>query len=123
MKNNHIPKPIAVWMDHVQAMLINPNDINAKALTIHLHHTSGRASESNDQEKLHAYYKQLSKELLSYDELFIFGPSTAHNEFYNYLIKDEKFLHKKIKSEKSDYITENQIRETVRNHFAGKIRI
>lgn len=146
MKNEKsIIKKIGIWMDHNEARLIKPD---ATADQIRIMHSGIKsreriAGEKGDgiqlgnyrstnneshkhhkkQEELHSYYKQLAEELQAYDELFIFGPSTAHNEFHNYLLSERKFAGKRIVAEKADHITENQMREVVRNFFDNHVKV
>lgn len=133
-------KQVGIYMDHAQAKFIEP-DTTGKIHVIqsalksmvridgeesdgtrlgNFRSTNNESHKHNrEQNEIHAYYKQLAEQLKPYDEIFIFGPSTAHNELHNYLINEKKLSGKKISTEKADYITENQIKERVRNFFAS----
>ncbi len=145
MKNIKQTKQIAVWMDHTSAKLIEPGT-GAEQTRVILSPYQGKvriAGEGADgtqlgnhrstnneshkhftqQNELHAYYKQLASELLSYDDILVFGPSTAHSELHNYLLGEKKFSGKNIVAKKADYITENQIREAAGKFFDREVKI
>ena len=56
---------------------------------------------------------------MPYDEIFIFGPGTAKNEFQNYLLKENHFSGKRIIVEDSDYMTSNQQEKHVQKYFGN----
>lgn len=138
-------KKIGIWMDHAEARIMEPDASSDQIRLIHSSfnsrvRTAGAGSDGTQlgiyrstnneshkhnrkQEELHSYYKQLAEELESYDEIFIFGPSTAHNEFHNYLLKEKKFSDKKIVAESAAHTTENQMREAVRNFFDKHVKV
>ena len=143
MKNEKAIKQIGIWMDHENALIIEPSSGQIRKInspykgrtripgeTADGTRLGNYRSTNNESHKhyrqendLHSYYKQLADEVHPYDEIFIFGPSTAHSEFQNYLLKEKNFHGKKIAVEKADYITENQMREMVRNFFTRNVEI
>jgi hypothetical protein len=72
---------------------------------------------NQEREELNWYFKELAHALLPYESIFIFGPTKAHNEFANYLLKDRHFKDKEIRVDSSDYMSDTQIAERVRNFF------
>ncbi|MFZ1679199.1 MAG: hypothetical protein WBP41_05285 [Saprospiraceae bacterium] len=139
MKKYVALKTIGVWMDHAEAKIIHPGQ-SAEAIEV-IHsgvHTrlripgespdgtrlSGYRSTNNEftkhntnQNEIHSYYKHLAEKLQSYDEVLIFGPAPARNEFHNYLLKEKSFAKKRILVKPVDYITDNQLVEFVRENL------
>jgi len=145
MKKEKPTTKIAVWMDHTEAQLIEPG-MTTDQIRLILSPFKGKvrkAGEESDgiqlgnyrstnneshkhfreQNELLSYYKQLAEALMPYNEILISGPSTAHNEVYNYLLNEKKFSGKKISVKKTDYITPNQIREIAENFFDSDVKI
>lgn len=132
-------KIIGVWLDHSEARFINPLDLKSKPEVIHSllnshKHIPGEESDgmrlgnfrsANDeshkhfreQNELNGYYKKIAVALSPFDDILIFGPTTAKQELQNHLISDKSFVNKKITVEAADYITENQMAERVRNFY------
>lgn len=140
MKKQSELKKIGIWMDHAQAKLINPDDIDLsiRELASTLNPRERIAGETADGIKLggfrssnnefakhekeqnatHAYYKKLAVELLPYDMILIFGPTTARQEFYNYLKEEHNFSNKVITTVDGNYNTDNQLKAFVKKSFA-----
>ncbi|MEP6792721.1 MAG: hypothetical protein ABJB16_00225 [Saprospiraceae bacterium] len=139
MKKYVALKSIGVWMDHAEAKLIHPGQ---PASTMEVFHSPVQTriripgevpdgtrlgdyrSTNNEftkhhtlQNEIHSYYKQLAEKLQSYDEILIFGPAPARNEFHNYLLKEKSFAKKRIQVKPVDYITDNQLVEFVRENL------
>ena len=135
-KNNS--KPIGVWMDHSRAYLIEEGNITGKLPSIkapkkprrifgegsdgtHLgnHRSTNNEYHKHQQEQnvTHTYYKRLADTLKEYNNIFLFGPTTARNEFRNYLLKEKLLVGAKITSRASDYLTNNQMMEKVNRYF------
>lgn len=138
MKNSENRK-IGVWLDHNKAKLIEPGMGAAQIITFNAIrenkvHQPGESSNgtrlgnnrsTNDewrshhreQNELQSFFKELVKELKSYDDIFIFGPTTAPQEFRNLIHLDKDFVGKRIVVEHSDYLTDNQLVASVRNYY------
>lgn len=138
MKNKiNISKQIGVFMDHSGATLLTPDSIQEKIISSGIAHpirTDGEGGDgtqlgnyrstnnethkhNKEQNQLHVYFKNLVEHLKPFDEILILGPTTARDEFHNYFQK-EKLLHEKmIVIEKSNYLSENQLREKIINFF------
>lgn len=146
---NFIPmkthEKIAVFMDHSKARLISCENGVAHFTEII---ESGRASHqrnggegsnqtrfgsepyfaSNDEYSRHnqekelkrTYFQHLKDRLKSYEEILLFGAGTAKKEMLHYLHDQNGFPRKKIHVENSDYLTDNQLLEIVRNYFFSK---
>ena len=84
--------------------------------------TNNEANEHHqEQHDTLAYYKSIAAAILPYDEIFLFGPTTAKDEFQNFLIQDSHFRDKIIRVESTDYITSNQQTALIKNHFKSKL--
>jgi hypothetical protein len=138
-KKNDALRRIGVWMDHSDAKLIEPEKGSESIRTIHSHDSGkhrfpGESSDGTrlgnyrasnnefskhrkDENKDKDYYELLADELEPYNEIFVFGPTTAAQEFRNFLTKVKSFSDKKLELEKSDYLTEPQMFKLVREHF------
>lgn len=133
-------KQIGLWMDHEKAKLIEP--VTARITTLErealpqsaiageqgggsrLGNNRSTNNEFNrhnkEQDQLHAYYKELAKELMPYDEILIMGASTAHKEFVNYLVSDKHFSGKKITGEACDHLGDNVLQQKVYDFFKNE---
>jgi hypothetical protein len=133
---------MAVFLDHLQAKLLTcEKGIAQFSATVE----SGKESHpreqgevsnqarfganpyqgSNNEYRTHnqerqlklSYFQQLADKLQDVDDILLLGAGQAKREFYNHLQKINGFKHKKIQVMNSDYVTDNQILETVRNYF------
>ena len=140
-KNAEIRK-IGVWMDHAEARLIEPGT-DAKSIRAIQAPGSGRErfpGESPDgtqlgnyrstnnefhkhrkeENNIREYFEYLVTQLQSYDEIFIFGPTTAAKEFNNYTQKEKVLLNKIVELEKADYMTDPQLIKRVKDYFSAQ---
>ncbi len=133
-----------VWMDHAEAHVMDIHDMDAqekaaRMATIRNEHESrerfdgegadgavlGRHRSMNTEsvknarksEHLHEYYGRLAEQVRDYDDIHVFGPTTAPQEFTNYLREHKTFNEKHISTETTDYISAPQMLEHVRKHF------
>lgn len=84
--------------------------------------TNREANEHHQQNSdTRAYYKAIAEVILPYDEIYLFGPTTAKDEFQNFLLDDSHFGSKIIRVESTDYATTNQQNAQVRHHFQSKL--
>jgi hypothetical protein len=132
---------VGIFMDHHQARIM---DARSKAsLTIHSKYESrlrakgqsavgtqlGNYRSTNNEANEHhqeqhdtiAYYKSIGEAILPYDEIYLFGPTTAKEEFQNFLLNDPHFREKIIRVEGADYISLNQQDAQVHRHFKSKL--
>lgn len=72
---------------------------------------------NKEQHEQNAYYKQIAKLILKYNEVLLFGPANAKRELLNLLKADQKFALIKIEVLDSDKLTENQQHAFVKNYF------
>ncbi|HLG02577.1 MAG TPA: hypothetical protein VI731_03215 [Bacteroidia bacterium] len=143
----HLPNHVAVWMDHHMAHLIYPKGKETYAVesteSPHDKHpriegkgnddmsyrtTAGTYAANNEykkhqieQNELNEYYKTLRAVVANYDEILVFGPTTAGNELFNELLKDKALDGKRLWLEKTDKLTERQMIAYVRDYFAKEV--
>lgn len=125
-------KKIGIWLDHARAHFIELSKTPAIIETVYSNiesqeRTDGQGADgvkfgnnrsSNNEHHKHnreqgivnGYYNTLQNKLKVYDELYLFGPTTAKDELKNRLLEDKHFTNKKIKIESADYISENQMK-------------
>lgn len=137
--NNQLSKKIGLWLDHSQAHFIDISKGPAIVETTYsdkrqYEHFKGEESTGTKlsntratnnehhvhnikQEVLHDYYKVLADRLKSYDDLYLFGPTSAKDELHNLLKADKHFADKTIHVEPSDKLTENQMVAQVKHFF------
>lgn len=139
MKKLDLEKCIGVWLDYGKAYFIKPGKDNSEiekfSSNLETHQridgesSSGARLGNNrstnneyskhtkEQEDVKQYFKSLSTKLKPYDHILLFGASTAKNEFGNYILEDKSFNGKRIKTETADFMTENQMKAKVSEHF------
>jgi len=117
---------IGLWMDHVHAKIIHPNgaiqEIKAEVIEkipgesptgARLGNFRSTNNENNTHNKerklLHEYFEQVNEAIKPYDDIILFGPSTAPQEFHNYILKNMKNDARRFNVMKSDYLTDNQL--------------
>jgi stalled ribosome rescue protein Dom34 len=104
MKNKDQKQCSGVWLDSNDAIIISntrgkdgcyviqermkANDVN--------NHGDDRKMSNVGQPHSINYFRSISKLLLDYDEIFVFGPENIHKQFLNYLNQDKQFHHKRI---------------------------
>jgi hypothetical protein len=137
-------KKIGLWLDHVDAHFIEMEDSQEHFETIHsgkesLHRIKGEAGngikmgnyrstnnehrvQMRENEIMSDYFKGIEKRLQNYDEIFVFGASTAKDELYNLLRSNKHFDSKLIQVESSDQITKNQMLARVRAFFKMELK-
>jgi stalled ribosome rescue protein Dom34 len=126
MKQKDQKQQAGVWLDSQTALIIdNTSDQANNDYTIQ-HKVKGNASHSGGSE--HSmnnskqadnlkYYKSISGLLLKYDEILLFGPGKAQEQFFNYLKDDAQFKTKQVTIANTEQLTEPQIIATVRDRF------
>jgi len=137
-------KKIGLWLDHVDAHFIEIEDGQELFETSHSGKESllrikgetgsgikmGNYRSTNNEHRVQMreheiimdYYNALLKRLAEYDEIFIFGASTAKDELYNLLRTNKHFDGKLIQIESSDQITKNQMIARVRSFFKMELK-
>ena len=137
-----IPKQLAgVYMDHHSANIMDARSHESKKFVTkfethlrvkgqtpvgtqlgHYRSTNNEATEHHqEQSDTRAYFKAIADFILPFDEIYLFGPTTAKDEFQNFLLRDQHFRNKIIRVEGADYITPPQQKAMVREHFKSRL--
>ena len=119
-------KYLGIWMDHLNAHLIdlnfkkNNHSIVSK-FTFYAKEEGCNKSENimhNKEQRIYAsYYKEIADEIYKYDNVLLFGPTSAKVEFYIFLNKYLHFKDIKIGIESADKMSDNEKNAFVKNYF------
>ena len=121
------PKNLGIWMDHSSANLMEfTTDITTKIIASDFTHEVKETSLGKSENLMHnkeqhhqsEYYKKLAVVMRNYEEVLLFGPTTAKNELANLLKDDHHFVKIKVVVKHADKMTENQQHAFVRKHFS-----
>ena len=113
-------------MDHADAWLIKNDDkIHLENIKLSFTHENKQSALKHGEGKMHhqeqqmqeTYYKKISKEILKYRNVLLFGPTNAKNELHNYLMDDHQFSNIKFNIINSDKLTEIEMKAFVAKHF------
>ncbi|SNS18809.1 hypothetical protein SAMN06295967_10512 [Belliella buryatensis] len=69
------------------------------------------------QNELNEYYKMLEDKIAKYDDILLFGPGTAKDQFKNRLAENKSFSKKWVSVQNSDKMTDNQLLAFVRDFY------
>lgn len=127
MKQKEQKLQAGVWLDSHTALIIDNTSDNAKSDYAIQHKVKGNESHSGGSE--HSinnakqsdnlkYYKSISSLLLKYDEILLFGPGKAQEQFLNHLKDDAQFKSKEMTIANTQQLTEPQIIAKVREQFS-----
>lgn len=120
-------KQLGIWMDHSSAHLMelagDPTEmktIESKFTPEEKENSLGKSENvmhNKEQHQQTEYYKKLAGEIKNYQEVVLFGPTTAKNELANLLKWDNHFKDIKVTVKHADKMTGNQQHAFVREHF------
>lgn len=121
-------KRLGIWMDHSNAHLMEftTGEMDKKVITSAFTHHEKEESISKSENLMHNkeqhqqadYYKEIREEIKKYDEVILFGPTSAKSELINTFKNDRHFKNIKIHVEHTDKLTENQQHAFVRDYFS-----
>lgn len=122
----HTPKRLGIWLDHANARLIElvpdqaeATEINAKSgfqELVTIENSEKGTHQKQNHEGL-AYYKEIGKAMMDYNDVLLFGPTDAKTELFNMLRADHHFDKIKIVVESAEKMTEGQEYAFVRDYF------
>lgn len=130
MTSSIINQFAGVWIDHVHAYIIALTEENGKPefkikekLTSPENRSGGGEHTINNSSKgdLAKYLKNVSDHLISYEEIYIFGPGTAQEQLLHFIQNDHRFNHKKASIAVADRITDNQMIANVREFYKHRL--
>lgn len=120
-------KKAGIWMDNASAHTFEYTDDAKKLETVESEFTAQVREEvlskgeshmhNKEQNKQSEFYKKISKNILQYDEVLLFGPTNAKSELLNILKEDHRYEKIKIEIKQSEKMTDSQMEAFVRNHF------
>ena len=123
------PKKLGIWMDHSSAHLmeftadpIKTEVIASKFTNQEKEHSLTKGENlmhNKEQQQQGAFYKKLGEAIIGYDEVLLFGPTSAKAELLNTLREDHHFDKTKIDVLQADKMTENQQHAFVKDHFSN----
>src|SRR5664279_2544159 len=123
-------KYLGICMDHSSAYLmeLENSHIETKIITSSFsHQVKEQTLEKSEKEAHHkenheelAYYKEIGKAILNYENVLLFGPTEAKTELLNLVRRDHHFDKIKIVIKSADKMTDNQSHAFVRNYFADQ---
>lgn len=118
---------LGIYLDHASANLIDFTDTNKENQTIISEfdiqdkHETLQRSESEmhhkEQDKQRAYFKKIATLAIGYNELILFGPTTAKTELLHFLQKDNSFGKIKIDTENTAKMNLQEQEFFVWGHF------
>lgn len=121
-------KYLGIWMDHSIAYIMgfSSNPIETKTIKSKFTHEEREISMVKGENRMHykeqqlqaEFYKELGETIINYDEVVLFGPTTAKVELLNVLKEDHHFDKIKIEVTQTDKMTENQQHAFVKEYFS-----
>lgn len=125
MKKN---KQIGVWMDHSNAIMaeISNGAVEYKSIVSEFTSEEKELSLKKNENLMHnkeqqqqsAYYKKITEFLRDFNEVILFGPTSAKNELMNLLKADHHFDSIKIEVKTADKMSSMQIHDFVKKYFS-----
>jgi nitrogenase subunit NifH len=126
-----VSKKIGIWMDHANANLMEFNPGRMDTIVINSNFTHQEKEESlkksenlmhhKEQHEQAHFYKEIAEAIKNYDNVLLFGPTTAKSELFNLVNKDPLFSHIRFDVKPADKMTEYQQYTFVREFFAVKV--
>ncbi|MEO6175817.1 MAG: hypothetical protein ABIP27_11770 [Flavobacterium circumlabens] len=120
-------KQLGIYLDHAAANLIDfsgsdkePKSIISEFDIQDKHETLQRSENEmhhKEQDKQRAYFKKIAAIAADFNQLLLFGPTTAKTELLHFLQKDNSFGKIKIDAENTDKLTFHQQQVFVGEHF------
>lgn len=119
-------KRIGIWMDHSVAHLVEYTDDQTSTKTIYaqvgeqdepLNPRDETMIQNKKQNQLSNYYKRLSEALINYEDVVLFGPTSAKEELINLIKADHHFDKIRFAIKTTDSMTENQRFAFIDAHF------
>jgi len=121
------PKRLGIWMDHSVARLMEYATEDYKVVTIDsdngkLDNQQGLQHSENllhnkENQTLKAYYKSLIDVIKNYDEIVLFGPSTAKTELYNMVRNDHRYDKLKIETKSANKMSYDEQHKFIVDYF------
>ena len=127
MKQTNQKQFAGVWLDHHKAMVITAEDDSGEYAILDKvkapeEHVGGNehSIHNTQQSNLLKHFKSVAKLLVKYDEILVFGPGTAQEQFQKHLQEDAQFKSKKIIVDSAGQLTDAQMVAQVRDFFKAR---
>ena len=115
-------------MDHSVARLMEYTDEEYKVITVDsningldnqdgLQHSESLLHNKENQAK-RVYYKSIIDSLKNYDEIVLFGPSTAKTELYNMIREDHRYDKLKIETKPANKMSYDEQHIFIKDYFS-----
>jgi Lhr-like helicase len=132
-KTKETANHLGIWMDHASAHLmdVTSDSIITNIISSKFTHQAKEEALSKGEKAMHNkeqhqqsdYYKKLAEIIQRYQEVIIFGPTSAKVELYNLLKADHHFDAIKINIKQAQKMTEPEEHAFVRKYFTGRFLI
>jgi stalled ribosome rescue protein Dom34 len=119
---------LGIWMDHSNAHLmefttepLTTTIISSRFTHREKEHSIGKSENGMHQKEQHEhldYYKKIGEAIRNYQDVLLFGPTTAKTELFNMLKADHHFEKIRIETKDADKMTQNEQHAFVRKHFS-----
>lgn len=124
MKTNE-SKNLGIWLDHSIAYLIDPDNKDVEIIRSEFSPSVKESTLKKGEKRMHnkeqklqeAYFDEIGNKILDYDEVLLFGPTSAKAELHNYLNEKGHFKYIKIDVASTDKMSENEKKAFVKKHF------
>jgi stalled ribosome rescue protein Dom34 len=120
-------KQLGIYLDHASANLIDFTDNKTDPQTVvsdfdiqDKHETLQRSEiemHNKEQDRQRAYFKKIAALASDYNEIVLFGPTTAKTELLHFLQKDNSFVKIKTEAENTAKMSLQEQQLFVREHF------
>jgi stalled ribosome rescue protein Dom34 len=129
MKSRNGKEYAGVCMDNASAVIITTDkDTESSEYAIQQTIKAGEGHAGGSEHSMNnakhtdelKYFKAVAAQLLSFDEILIFGSGQAQEQFQNYLKNDAQFHQKQISIDTAERLTDPQKIATVRDFFKGR---
>lgn len=120
-------KQLGIYLDNASANLIDFLNSNAEPKTIESdfdiqdkHETLQRSENemhNKEQDKQRQYFKKIAALAIGFEEILLFGPTTAKTELLHFLQKENQFNAIKMETKNSDKITLHEQQLFVQDYF------
>ena len=116
-------------MDHANALIMEytGGNINTSTISSAFTHAAKAGSIDKGESLMHnkeqherlAYYRRITDVIKTYDDVLLFGSTSAKVELYNILKKDNRFEKIRIELKNTDKMSSNQQHAFVIAHFSN----
>jgi len=120
---------LGIWMDYEMAhiMEFNANVIETKTIESkftlsdkeNIMHNSNHEMHNHEQHNQEGYFKQLAEIILNYEEVILFGSTSAKDELLSKITTDKRFENIQVCTQQTNKMTEKQQHVFVQNYFSN----